>query len=517
MRRSLSLAALLAALALLAGCAAVDGPPDANGENPPQQNTAAEDEPAEDASALHFFALPYYEQATLDPLTCPDGAHQTIGALLYEGLFALDGQFNPQPALAESCTYDRTTYTYTIRLRSGVLFSDGSPLTADDAAASLLRAKRSARYGGRLTDVVSVTASDGVVYVTLSRPNAAFAARLDIPIVKSGTENDDVPVGTGRYLWQEGDDGPCLVPNANSWRRQELPIDRIPLVACKDADAAAYAFLSREIQLIAYDLTGTGTIRVSGRSTYTDTPTAVMQYVGFNTDSRLFSDPALRAAAALGIDRNGCVNACLLGHGKATSLPISPAASLYPADAEPVSSADDYEAALAEAGYLSGRERTAVMLVSAENAFRVQAAQQIAGDLSRGDLQITVSVLPWTEFREALARGEYDLYYGECKLTADWDLSPLLAADGALNFSGYTDETLTALLERAAAAGTAAIRAAALRALYIRLAETVPFTPVCFKNVTVLLPDKATGAIHPTAADPFYDLADWTIRWADAE
>ena len=512
MKKTLLWAAVLAVLLLLAGCAAADDPTDHSADNPPQNNT--EVPPAEDNTLLQAFSLPYYQQDTLDPLTCPDGAHQAIGALLYEGLYALDRRFEPQPVLAESYRYDPQAYLYTIRVRSGVTFSDGTPLTAVDVAASLLRARSTARYSGRLQEVVSITSADNVVYVTLSRPNAAFIARLDIPIVKAGTENDLIPVGTGRYLWEQDETGARLVVNGHYWKRQSLPIRQIPLVPCKDADAAAYAFLSREVQLIAYDVTGTGAIRVSGRSTYTDAPTSIMQYVGFNTNSPLFSSPALRAAVARGIDRNDCVNACLLGHGMAAAFPISPASPFYPANVALSYSSEAYEQALEEAGYGAEAEvREVVMLVSSENAFRVQAAQRIADGLSRGALRVTVKSLPWTDFRAALATGSYDLYYGECKLTADWDLFPLLAPGGSLNFSGFTDEALPELLEKAATAGTAG-RAAPLRELYAWLQEAAPFVPVCFKNVSVLLPDKAVDAISPTAADPFYDLADWTIHWA---
>ena len=34
--------------------------------------------------------------------------------------------------------------------------------------------------------------------------------------------------------------------------------------------------------------------------------------------------------------------------------------------------------------------------------------------------------------------------------------------------------------------------------------------------IDAVLPDKAVDAIQPTAADPFYDLADWTIHWAES-
>lgn len=76
------------------------------------------------------FVLPYLEGQPLNPLTCPDGVQQTVASLLYEGLFRLDQTFTPQSLLCASYTYDPETLTYKLTLRDGVVFSDGSPLTA---------------------------------------------------------------------------------------------------------------------------------------------------------------------------------------------------------------------------------------------------------------------------------------------------------------------------------------------------------------------------------------------------
>ncbi len=513
MKKKRLLPLLLLCLVLLTGCAEMGDPGPSTPDNPPQDDGPIVD-PIPVPAGLDRFALPYYAGETLDPVTCADGPHQAIGALLYEGLYALDEHFEPQSVLAEGYTYDAEALVYGVTLRGGVTFSDGSPLTAADVAATLERARRSDRYGARLADVIAVTAADDTVYITLSRPNAAFPARLDVPIVKAGTENDPVPVGTGRFVWREDEVTPYLALNEHSRRTQALPLDRIELVACKDVDAMAYAFFSRQIQLVTWDLTGTVPFNATGANSYTDVPTSIMQYVGFNTNSPLFSDPALRAAVSLGIDRETCVKSCLLGHGQAAAFPVSPSSPLYPASMEQPWSSEAYAAAMAEAGYDSGKERRATMIVSAENTFRVQMAQQIAQGLSACDVKITVKSLPWNEFRQALATGGYDLYYGECKLPADWDLSALLAENGALNFSGYTDEELPALLS-AVATAPANRRGPALRALYAHLRQQAPFVPVCFKNVSVLLPQKAVELSTPTAADPFYDLADWTIQWAE--
>lgn len=50
----------------------------------------------------------------------------SVGALLYEKLFELDEHYVLRPLLADSCTYDAEQRVYTLTLRSGVTFSDGS-------------------------------------------------------------------------------------------------------------------------------------------------------------------------------------------------------------------------------------------------------------------------------------------------------------------------------------------------------------------------------------------------------
>ena len=510
MRKGLLALCLAVCLTVCVGCAAPEET--ALTDQLPQHGDTAE-EPQPVRTGIGSFSLPWLNGATLDPITCPDGPNQTIGALLYEGLFALDGQFAPQPMLAESYVYDAGEKLYAFTLRGGVTFSDGSPLTAEDAAASLERARTSTRYGARLTDVNGINAVGQTVYVSLSQPDGSLPARLDIPIVKAGTESDAVPAGTGRYVWAEDGDGPCLTVNSRSWRHQKLPFSRIGLTPCEDDEAVSYAFFAHDIQFLTCDLIGTAAGPSVGGS-YFDVPTATMQYIGFNTGAAPFSDPALRAAVSTGFDRSRCVNNCLLGHGLPAQFPLSPASGLYPADLDVDYSAEDYTARMAEAGYDNGNERAVTMLVSAENSFRVQAARQIAAELSCCDLKITVSELPWADFLKALQEGKYDLYYAECRLTADWDLTALLGEKGNLNVSHYRDDALSTLLGDAAAA-TGDHRAAAVEALCGYLRRQAPITPVCFKNASVLLPSGAVDPIAPTAADPFYDLSSWNVHWLE--
>ncbi|MBD9241607.1 MAG: hypothetical protein EGQ64_04805 [Ruminococcaceae bacterium] len=58
-------------------------------------------------------------------------------SLLYESLFVVSSHFRAEPLLCESFTASEDGKTYRYTLVSGVSFSDGTPLTAQDAAASL--------------------------------------------------------------------------------------------------------------------------------------------------------------------------------------------------------------------------------------------------------------------------------------------------------------------------------------------------------------------------------------------
>ena len=510
MRRFPALALALALCLTLSACWEADVPSTQDFweyEEPPAA-------PVQQREKAASFTLPYLSNQTLDPIACSDGVQQTVGSLLYEGLFALDEHFAPQNVLCTSYSVSSNGLAYTFHLREGVTFSNGAAFTANDVLAAYRRAQASERYAARFANIASMRVNRGAFVLTLTRPDSALPALLDIPIVKSGTEGRTVPVGSGRYVWRTDEDTPYLAPNEYRWQDAPAPIDRIGLSVCKDADSVAYAFYAREVQLIACDLTGTSTANVSGGGDYTDAPTAVMQYLGFNAKSKLFSDNALRAAMSLGIDRGGCVSAYLLGHGSAAQFPVSPASPLYPAQLERTYSPDDFAAAMEAAGYNKGAERPATLIVSAENAFRVQAARKIAEDLSRYDVKITVSVLSWSRFREALAEGNYDLYYAECRLTPDWDLRPLLDTDGPLNFSGYSDSKRLPQLLGNAAAASPEERSAAVEALCAYVQQMAPFAPICFKNQSVLLPSGAVDDIFPTASDPFCGLENWVLHWA---
>lgn len=453
-----------------------------------------------------LFSLPYAPDLTLDPVTCADGMQQVIASLLCEGLFRLGPDLEPVPCLCSGYTYDPETLTYTLELRERVTFSDGSPLTAEDAKATLQRARSSERYGSRLAQISSISVTEaGALSITLSSPNSNLPSLLDIPILKAGTE--DAPIGTGPYLFSLEQSGAYLIANQTWWRSSNQPTDRIALVEASDQETMLYRFTSHDVQLITADLIGTNPIGATGSIAYQDADTTILQYIGVNTTREPLDNAAFRKALSAGIPRSNLVSALLSGHGQPTSLPISPVSPLYPADYEERYSAADFASALTASAYTA--DRSLALLVNTENSFKVSVANEIAAAYSSAGVPVTVRALPWEAYLTALTAGEFDLYYGEVKLTADWNLSSLLGTEGALNYGGWTDPLTDQLL---AAYASATDRTTAMDRLCDRFLSQTPILPICFKASSVLMQSDVLENLTPTMAEPFYNLTECTVH-----
>lgn len=502
---------LLLVLLMLCGCGKVDEdvPFDPLAELQDYYGTEVDEEPI----PLTIFTLPYHSGETWDPLTCGDGVQLTLSSLVYETMYVLDETFSPHPQLVERADYDAETFTYTLYVRDGVRFSDGVVMTAQDVADSLRRAILSPRYGTRLMQVEKVSVDGDAVVVKLLEDNRAFTALLDIPVVQSGTEEDLIPIGTGPYVPSE--DLSHLLSNSAWWQNKTLPFTEIHLLPYKSEEATAYAFSSNDVHLFVYDLLNDANVLSASDDSSIGVDTTVMHYLTFNFRQEALNDPDLRRAISLAIDREEVVNACLAGHAVASQFPINPASPLYPTALEADTSSAAVQKMLTELSLTDGEDKYKLqLLVNSENSFKVAAAENIALTLNRYDFDVTVTVLDWEEYLYAINAGNYDLYYGECKLGSDWDLTVLLREGGRLNYGGYANpETETLLLEVKSAEASA--RSAALEALYRHLQEVSPIIPLGFKQVDLLLPQGAVDAVTPTAANPFYGLEHWQVYWGE--
>lgn len=504
MKRAL---ALLLAAALAVTLTACGGEP----IQPVESQTPAPTAPAE----RQPFALAYDPGGSLHPITGFNQVNLDLAPLVYEGLYELDNTFTAQPVLAGEASVSEDGLTWTIALKSGVCFSDGTPLTADHVAASLNTARSSTLYASRLSGVASVQAGDGEVSIVLSAPNGALPALLDIPVVLE--QENGIPLGTGRYRFAGEGDSFALVVNPNYDGDDGLPYDGIPLRAVTTADERIAAFDSGEVTAVTTDFSSAYALGYSGSYETCDYPTTNLIYVGFRTTAGPCQSPQVRQAFSRLFDRVSVVKSLLAGHGDPACLPISPSHGDYDESAAALLDYDVQQAEelLAAAGYARGEDglwysrRTSLavtLIVNSDSVAKQNIADYLAASLEGMGVTVTVKKLAWEDYEGALKKGNFDLYIGEVRLTGDFDPTQLLT--GSLNYGGYSSEAVSALLT-AWRAAQGEVRTQAAEQLWLALAEEVPLAPLCFKRGSLLVRWGMVTNLQPTRGDPFHHMEDW--------
>lgn len=494
---------LLSAVLLLLSACGADGSAGSGSQSDTSAPALSRQEPVTTP-----FTLAAYPSYSFHPTLAANRANLALAPLLYEPLFQLDASFQAQPVLCQSYTASGDGLTWTFTLRSGVTFSDGTPLTGQTVADALNTARGAeSRYASRLSGVTGVEASvENTVTITLSRPNGNLPLLLDIPIAL-GT--GDRPAGTGPYVFSQQGDSLSLTARSGWWQDKSLPCTEIPLRAVSRSDDLIFAFSSGDVSLVDVDLMGTNAMGYSGSYETWDYATTDLIYLGFNTQSGLCRSAGVRTALTRGIDRDAVAQTVYASHAVSTALPVHPASPLYDQTLAGVLSYAP-EALVSQLEDLGVLGRELVLLVNRENTAKLSAAQLIAGQLESAGMEITVNALDFEDYTAALAQGDFDLYLGEVVLTADFDLTALLSSGGALNYGRWQDAQGDSLLSAFVQASGEA-RTAAARALFEYLNQQAPIAPVCFKNGSVLTQWGRLSGLSPVRGNVFAGLENWTI------
>ena len=172
--------------------------------------------------------------------------------MFYNGLTVLDGSLTPQPSLAEEFT-TQDAKTWVFKLRKGVTFHDGKPLTPADVVyldhAPQGPGDRVEGQGAGRPDRDREGQRPQRGDVRLTSPNADLPVILGtyhFHIVKEGTTDFNAGIGTGPYKVKEFKPGvrSVAVRNENYWKPGRPYLDEIELVGISDESARVNALLA---------------------------------------------------------------------------------------------------------------------------------------------------------------------------------------------------------------------------------------------------------------------------------
>ena len=506
---------MLVCALLLSGCG-LTSPDQEESSTAPVQTEPRERTLNQTAEPAKGFGLAYVPDYGFNPYACTCITNRPVFSLVYEPLFVLGNTFQPEPVLCQQFAVSEDGKRCLITLCEGVRFSDGTPLTAADAAASLEAAQNSDYYGSRFSKVEAFTARDEhTLEITLFSAYENLPLLLDVPIVKGGTQTAERPLGTGPYVFSE-EDGLCLRRNRGWWQDNRAPVeyDRIMLTACKDPAAVRDSFEFGTTSLVCADLNAPNAVGYRCDYELWDNPTTTMQYLGFNLTNSVFYQRELRAAVTHIINREALIASVYKGFAEAAYLPCAPASPLY--DQELAQSyAYDEEAfakSLRSAEIAEGY--VATLIVCSADPARVELAHRVADAISNAGLKTEVKPLDMDTYRYRLNAGQYDMFIGETRLSGNFDLTEFFKPYGSLGVGGIRSAGMEQLCyETLENSGNC-------YDLYRGVMENGYFCPLLFKSYAVMANRGVIGALHPAVDCVFHlaggrSLADASVSYAE--
>lgn len=401
----------------------------------------------------------------LFPLSLTQAASHRIAAQVYEGLVRFDqADLSIRPALAGSWTVDGTATVYTFHLRPGVRFHDdtcftdgtGRTFTADDVVRTftalcsatpmnqmfwLFRDRvlgANAQYAATLNGkqgpgVKGIEALDALtVRITLTSPWPSFLQILAHQgcwihphelVEHWGEEALWHPVGTGPFRFKSFTKGGSLVleRNPHYWGKDSLGnglpfLDGARFTFVKDKNQELAEFEKGNLSVV-YELPVERTDILKADNTFQvqTIPGLTVQFYGFNSRTRPFSDVRVRRAFSMALDRQVLVDSVLNGLAVAADHGVvAPGFIEYPYGSVPMTDHDPAQARalLAEAGYPGGKGMPTVYLQVNNDGFgyvRVASAVQNMWERNLG-VRVVTSVLPADQHYARVEMGQAQLW-----------------------------------------------------------------------------------------------------------
>ncbi|BES84997.1 glutathione ABC transporter substrate-binding protein [Pectobacterium araliae] len=430
---------------------------------------------------------------------------------IFEPLYIVGKNGQPQPWLAVSATPDSDGTTWTFKLRPGVKFSDGSTLKAEDVVFSLTRHIKNAGGIPLLAPITSITAPDrDTVIIKLK---GAYPALLsDISAVSNGIMPANFagqteaaffqhPIGTGPFVLESWVPGGTVTLKKNShyWQTNKPRYDELAFTVLPDENQRVQQLLAGQIDVIDNlppvrfaELSKNPDISVTRSESW------VIQILQFNTKNPQFSDVHVRRAVNLAIDRKALADATSFKTSDAASTIIPPTVAFY----DPTTAAVDanIEAAkkeLALSAYPHGFSTT--ILTPGGDQVRAQQAQIIQSQLGKIGIEVSIISLDPAVVREKTHAGDYALRLQESisdvsdpNIFLTYHFSP---DDGGSDsyWTFYNNPHLTSVLRQASVEQDVKVRGALYHEAQEIVASDVPIIPLVYQSRLVATRSNLTG------------------------
>ncbi len=461
------------------------------GDDDPGNGTSAADNPSNRSNSVggklcegKTFVTFGAEPATqLDPAQVRDEGTSEYIVEIFGGLVTLDLDLKVQPDLAKEWKVSEDGKTYTFTLRDGIVFHNGTRVTANDVKYSLERAADPQtasptvtlylgdivglrdKFTGKATDISGVKVIDEkTIQIQVTQPAQFFLAALTYPVAfvvdqrqieadsRNWTRN---PNGTGPFRLAEFKPAELIRLVKND--RYHLGVAKLDEVIFELGGASVLTrYQNDEIYVggvpgVDLELVKSGNSPLSDQ--YKPRPRMTVTYLAFNFDKPPFDDPKVRQAMALAIDQDQ-INEVLLYESQRVADGILPPE--MPGYNESIRGYS-YDATrakqlISESKYASNMPRIILTYAgSGGDAPDILAAYQAMWKDNLG-IDVELQASEYTAYLRELRQGTFQMF--SAGWAADYPdpedfLDKLFETDSPQNEQGYSNAEVDRLLEQA--------------------------------------------------------------------
>jgi peptide/nickel transport system substrate-binding protein len=517
---------------------------------PPAPSPAAEDR------VVHFSLSS--DPTTLNPLFAHADAglvESQLARLVFEPFFDLDERGRPVPALlAEMPTVangglsaDGRTIVY--RLRHGVKWSDGVPVTSADVLFTLHAIMNpnnpvASRDGYDLIDRADAPNPTTVrfhlrrawapavstFFAYGTTPQYVLPAHVlsHEPELDRAAFNASPTVGDGPFTFVRWTRGESLEYRGNPQYWRGAPhVDRLSLRIVPDPNTNLTVLRSHSLDFNLIAPVQQRALADSGLS-FETTPTALIAGIALNVKHAPLDDPRVRRAIASAIDRGAISAKLTFGYYPVADSSRPRFSWAYDASVrEPAFDARAADAALDAAGWIRGADGmrakgghplalTYVQFPESTTGVRVATFVQAA--LRDRGIDVTVKSISNAQlFLPAadggvLAKGDFDMAYVPWQMGADPDDRFLVGCtDGVRNYMGYCDPAVDALEAKAVVSPDETTRRKLYGQIDRIIARDVPIV-FLFNPTYIYAYAPNLEGFRPNAFSPTWNAYEWRIR-----
>lgn len=469
---------------------------------------------------------------TINPLLTNNRNVQEITKIIYDPLITLNENYKIEYYLAEEIA-KTDDVTYVIKLRKGVLWEDDSNFTADDVkfTIDLIKSGISPIYSENLRYLSDAQVIDSsTIKLILTEPVQFFEYNLTFPIMSQKYyEGEDfvsstkIPIGTGIFKISEvGSNIIKLVPNDVYWDSNRKPMATEININLYNTIGECYqAFKNGEIDVLTVKITNIedyvgnlGYNKVEYKSRDYD-------FISFNTSNGILSDPAVRKALSLSIDKNTIVATCLGKGFTPSNFSLDMGSWLYTKDLNVQVDTEQAAQILTNSGW----ERTSnswqkrengettrlafSLAVNTNNSARVAVAENIREQLSNLGIQVTINYLSPEAYNDAITNRNYESAIMGLKLGYSPSLNTFFGSGNVANYVNTEVEEIMDIISNTTDENVLYEKYSRLYDIYL---EEAPYIGLYRSTEILIYNQSLVGNITANTFNIFHNIEKWYRR-----